>query len=78
MYMHTYTHSMYTMRVYVTHSPAGAGALGGGRVPLRVCTIYMHTYTHSAYTTRVYVTHSPAGAGAVDGGWVPLQVCTAP
>ena len=37
---------MYTMRVYVTHFPAGAGAVDGGQVPLRVCTsICTHTDT---------------------------------
>ena len=82
MYMHTYTHSpMFTMRVHVTHFPAGAGAAGGGQAPLGACTMYMHTYTHSPmYTTRVYVTHFPVGAGVADGGGHlsehALSICT--
>ena len=60
---------MFTMRVHVTHFPAGAGAAGGGQAPLGACTMYMHTYTHSPmYTTRVYVIHSLPGAGAAGGG----------
>lgn len=68
---------MYPMRVYITHFPAGAGAVGGGRAPLRACTTHMHTYTHSPkYPMRVCVTHFPAGAGVEDGGRAPLQACT--
>ena len=77
-YVYAHIHSpVYTVRVYVTHFPAGAGAADGGGYLSECALVYAHTQT-LLYTVRVYVMHSLAGAGAAGGGRVPLRVCTAP